>query len=324
MAGNQELMQAFQIWQDAIGQKNAQDALFQSTKLAEQIQSSNVDQYQKEQQLKGLGNNLAAFLAQQGQSGQAAALAANAISGGIPEKAGSIADVLINEEKYSPEKVSKVKSLYAQEQQHELDLQALKNKQRELDPVSSAIKTEAEQRRQDTLANTIQQQFSSQFVKKELEALKAADDLAMVSDPKQENLPTLKSVALGMLVQLGQGSAKVSDADIKLVEPSKSAARKLKQMYNEFLFNKTLPEDIADIRKVAELMSMSIKKRLKTKADQFAAARADIYPGGKDRLRVSLGALIGEDVELTPKESGQVNGTGTKPPIDVNQFIIKR
>lgn len=116
-----DIIQAFKIWQDAVSTKNAQSAFMQATDAAKQINQSQLAEHEKQTQRQMLGDQLAGYLAMTGQTGQAAALAANAIQTPKVDNASSIESVLLNRENYSPEKVKQAEDLNAQNQKFALE-----------------------------------------------------------------------------------------------------------------------------------------------------------------------------------------------------------
>lgn len=120
----EDILPAFQQWQQTIDSMTAQNAFISATEKAQAIKESDLADFQKRQEIKGLGDQLAGFLSLSGQTGNASVLAGQAITGAMPShEANSASQVLLNPGYYSPEQTTIAQDLSSKE----FELQKLKN-----------------------------------------------------------------------------------------------------------------------------------------------------------------------------------------------------
>lgn len=312
-----DLTQAFQQFQAGLQSLQASRVLTQANEAVTQVRNSELDDQQKTQQLRVLGQQMAFGLASQGVSSAQIETLAGTFMPAKPTAIQSIDQAMISDDAATRERgnVAFKQKAKAEAEERALAQEAVdKRQQRTFDQQKKLFEARTDLQDEDKI-RTEMVNFRTKVAKTNFEALDKVNSA-------RETLSTDSAAAMGvvsrMIVGLS-GDARVSDQDAEAVSPNPDLASKAMRAIKRTLAGKPLEADQEELSVIIDAVERAQQRSLKGKAQGFAKSRKGILRGMDEnefhsRLLVDAG-FTGE-VGNTPQPQAPLtmNPTSAAPP----------
>lgn len=272
----QDLYQALQIFQNGVNQLSATRVLSRANEITNEIRNSEVDQAQKTNALRNLGQQIAFGLAGNPAMNAASLQQVLETFPQRPQVPQSALQAFLSDD---PQMQAKAKEYtdYAAEIEAEktaraeeramkrIQLQDKLQRERETD------RFERNKNRQDPFKETtLLQDFRDKSAKGLIESIEAGYEVEDLLAEGQS--PVALSVAVRKLLK-SAGEDKITDQDFQSVSPNQSIYRRLQEKAKLALTNDTTEFSRDEVILVAKAARRSSERRLRNRAKRFATSR---------------------------------------------------
>lgn len=322
-----DLTKATNLFNSGMQKLTLQRSLSKANEAIEQINQSELQDAEKKEQLKALGQQLTLNLtgagipastiqtlneslgtqAEKDRLYQTAEQKALAFPKGTPERAA--ADAMIKQ------KHTRALEILDDKQAHAIKLENIKTGAR----VAKEKKKFTHQ--QSTIYDKLQDRFVDKMVKDELTSISGATKIkAVIGSGKSK---ATIGMAIRMLIRQS-GDPRPSDKDVEGVTPNSSIAMQVKRAWHEWFLNERLPEDADVIIAMGKSLVAATKRTMKAKTIRYSTGKRDrLKESGRtplmfaeDMHEMLLGGpasqLLGEELEQLFKDAEQDNLMGPR------------
>jgi sulfite reductase alpha subunit-like flavoprotein len=289
MAGNQELFQGMQMFQQGVASLVSQRSIAQANDAVDQIRNSEMQDAEKAAQIKQVAQNLSLRMVGLGMPAGQVEHMYNVLSPKPPTMANSLEASIYG----TPDQTQKALDYENRQQQNKLEQLRAAN--------TFKIEKGNVKETKDAL-NT----FRDKVAKKDLDGLTEMQAIPELL-ASGNNLGYVQ--ALKTLIK--KNDPRISDQDFALASPNTDIANKMKRAYSQLVEDKPLTEDTTVVQQVADIIRSKAENAIKQKAQGYARTRAKMVGMTPEELH---DAILTESLPgYTPMDSTSPAGPGSLP-----------